>query len=239
MCGRFTLAPAAGRLFGPRFGLAEDVEIKPRWNIAPSTPIAVVTRRGEHNRLDWMHWGLVPHWAKSPAESSRMINARAETLTEKPAYRDLVKDRRCLIPADGFYEWQARGDGPKQPWLFTEAGQEVFSFAGLWTTWRHDEGVEPLESVTIVTTEPNDVVAPVHRRMPAILASPAAEEAWLDPDAPLDEALGLLGPLPGALLSGTPVSTRVNSVRNDDPECTEPVDPEEADSAGSSQEQLF
>ena len=238
MCGRFTLAPASGRLFGPRFGLAEDVEIKPRWNVAPSTQIPVVSRRGERNQLDWMHWGLVPHWAKSPDGSARMINARAETVTEKPAYRGLLKSHRCLIPADGFYEWQVRGDGPKQPWLFTEPGGEVFGFAGLWTTWEPGDGVEPLESVTIITTEPNAVVAPVHKRMPVILPADL-EERWIDPGTPADEAVALLGPISPELLEAWPVSTRVNSVRNDDVDCAAPVEPGRDLPAAGTQEELF
>ena len=238
MCGRFTLAPASGRLFGPRFGLAEDVKIKPRWNVAPSTQIPVVSRRGERNQLDWMHWGLVPHWAKSPDGSARMINARAETVAEKPAYRGLLKSHRCLVPADGFYEWQARADGPKQPWLFSEPGGEVFAFAGLWTTWEPGDGVEPLESVTIITTEPNEVVAPVHKRMPVILPA-ELEERWIDPDTPADEAVALLGPLSPDLLEAWPVSTRVNSVRNDDEGCVAPVEPGDDTPAAGTQEELF
>lgn len=238
MCGRFTLAPASGRLFGPRFGLAEDVDVGRRWNIAPSTQVAVVSRREADNRLDWMHWGLVPSWAKSPTDGARMINARAETLAEKPAFRGLVEANRCLVPADGFYEWQARDGGPKQPWLFSEPGQEVFAFAGLWTSWSPGDGVEPLESVTIITTEPNSVVAPVHRRMPVIL--PQDREArWLDPECPVEEALGLLGPVDARMLEGWPVSTRVNSVANDDPECVAPVDPADGQGAGAVQGELF
>lgn len=238
MCGRFTLAPASGRLFGPRFGLAEDVEVTPRWNIAPSTQIPVVTRGERTNELSWMHWGLVPRWAESPAQSSRMINARAETVTEKPAFRGLLKSHRCLVPADGFYEWQSRGDAPKQPWLFTEPDREVFSFAGLWTTWSPGDGVEPLESVTIITTEPNSVVSPVHKRMPVILPR-EVEETWIDPECPVDDAVSLLGPLSSEQLEGWPVSTRVNSVGNDDVECTKPVQPGSEGLPGAVQEELF
>ena len=222
MCGRFTLAPADGRLFGPRFGLAEDVEVGRRWNIAPSTSIPVVTRRESANRVDWMHWGLVPHWADSPKVGAKMINARAETLTERPSYRGLVEGHRCLVPADGFYEWQKRADAPKQPWFFSRDGKG-FSFAGLWTTWSPGEGVEPLESVTIITTEPGPDVAPVHARMPAILDD-GRQETWLDPQVGRDEAIALLGPLPAGSLHAVPVSTWVNSVANDGPECCRPLD---------------
>jgi putative SOS response-associated peptidase YedK len=234
VCGRFTLAPAAGRLFGPRFGLAEDVSVEPRWNIAPSTSIPVITRREGANRADWMHWGLVPVWADSPEVGSKMINARAETLTEKRSFSPLLEQNRCLVPADGFYEWQARAGAAKQPWYFHEPSGDVFSFAGLWTSWRPGDGVEPLESVTIVTTEPNALVRPVHKRMPAILAA-GAEESWLDHSIAVEEALGLLGPAPDGMLVAEPVSTRVNRVANDDRECVQPV----AEDQGTGAESLF
>jgi len=230
VCGRFTLAPASGQLFGPRFGLAEDVSIRPRWNIAPSTPVAVVRRAGEANRLDFMHWGLVPRWAKSPADGARMINARSETLREKRSFSPLLAENRCLVPADGFYEWQKREQGPKQPWYFHEPGREVFAFAGLWTAWQPDPSVEPLESVTIITREPNAVVEPVHRRMPAILAR-EVEEAWVDPSTGIDDALALLAPVPDRLLTAEPVSTYVNSVANDDPRCIDPAEAGDGDPA--------
>lgn len=222
MCGRFTLAPASGQLFGPRFGLAEDVDVGRRWNIAPSTPVAVVRRDGEANRCDFMHWGLLPRWAKSPADGARLINARAETLAEKRSFSPLLAANRCLVPADGFYEWQAMEAGPKQPWYFHEPERGAFAFAGLWTPWQPDPEVEPVESVTIITREPNEIVAPVHRRMPAILGR-EAEEAWLDPRVGAEEALTLLAAVPDDLLVADPVSTRVNSVANDGPECTEPI----------------
>lgn len=231
MCGRFTLAPAAGRLFAPRFGLSEDAEVGRRWNIAPSTSIPVVTRRESANRLDWMHWGLVPHWADSPKVGAKMINARAETLTERPSYRGLLEGRRCLVPADGFYEWQQQGGGaPKQPYFFSRDGEE-FAFAGLWTTWSPGEGVEALESVTIITTEPGPDVAPVHGRMPAILDDDR-QAAWLGPSTSRDEALALLGPLPEGSLRAVPVSTWVNSVANDGPQCCRPLE-EGADDAAA------
>ena len=227
MCGRFTLAPASGQLFGPRFGLAEDVKVTPRWNIAPSTSIPVVRREEGSNRADFMHWGLVPRWAKSPADGARMINARAETLTEKRTFSPLLESYRCLVPADGFYEWQAREGAPKQPWFFHQPDDAVFSFAGLWTTWQPDPDVEPLESVTIITREPNEVVAPVHRRMPAILAQ-EDEESWLDAGTGVEEALSLLSPVPDDRLAAVPVSTMVNSVSNDGPELLQPVSPDDA-----------
>ena len=166
----------------------------------------------------------MPRWAKSPADGARMINARAETLTEKRTFSPLLESHRCLVPADGFYEWQAREGAPKQPWFFHQPDDAVFSFAGLWTTWQPDPDVEPLESVTIITREPNEVVAPVHRRMPAILAQ-EDEEPWLDAGTGVEEALSLLSPVPDDRLAAVPVSTRVNSVSNDGPELLQPVSP--------------
>lgn len=232
MCGRFTLAPASGRLFGPRFGLAEDVDVGRRWNVAPATSIPVITRRDGGNRADWMHWGLIPQWADSPAVGSKMINARAETIAEKRSFSPLLESHRCLVPADGFYEWQKRPAGPKQPWYFHQPSGEVYSFAGLWTSWAPGEGVEPLESVTIITTEPNDLVAPVHRRMPAILAA-EAEGGWLDASTPVPEALGLLSPAGDGVLVAEPVSTWVNSVAHDDAGCVEPLAGEPGDESPS------
>ena len=228
MCGRFTLAPASGQLFGPRFGLAEDVDVGQRWNVAPSTSIPVITRRDGGNHADWMHWGLVPRWADSPAVGTKMINARVETLPEKRSFSPLLESHRCLVPADGFYEWQQRPGKPKQPWYFHLPSGGVYSFAGLWTTWDPGGGVEPLESVTIITTAPNGLVAPVHKRMPAILPA-EAEEAWLDRSTPVPQALGLLGPAADGMLVGEPVSTRVNSVAHDDAACVEPLAGEPGD----------
>lgn len=238
MCGRFTLAPASGQLFGPRFGLAEDVEVGRRWNIAPSTQIPVIRRVGPANRCDFMHWGLLPPWAASPADGARMINARAETLREKRSFRALLQANRCLVPADGFYEWQKVEGASKQPWFFHEPGNEPFAIAGLWTAWQRDPEVEPVESVTIITREPNAIVEPVHGRMPAIL-SREAEAGWLDPDRSIDAALELLAPVPDGLLDAVPVSTRVNSVANDGPECIAPDLAPDPGDAGSPEERLF
>jgi putative SOS response-associated peptidase YedK len=161
-------------------------------------------------------WGLLPHWAKDSKIAFKMINARAETLTEKPAYRGLLNRHRCLIPADGFYEWTVGSDGKKQPIHFHLPGYELFVFAGLWTTRTDDGSGEILESCTIITTRPNELVAPVHDRMPVILRA-EAERVWLDPTIAKEHALSLLEPYPAELMVALPASTRVNSVRNDDP----------------------
>ena len=160
-------------------------------------------------------WGLLPHWAKDSKIAFKMINARAETLTEKPAYRSLISRHRCLIPADGFYEWMVGTDGKKQPIHFHLPSHELFAFAGLWTARTDEETGELLESCTIITTRPNELVAPVHDRMPVILRS-GVEAAWLDPAISKEQALWLLEPYPAGLMVASPASTRVNSVRNDD-----------------------
>jgi putative SOS response-associated peptidase YedK len=160
-------------------------------------------------------WGLLPHWAKDSKIAFKLINARAETLTEKPAYRGLLTRHRCLIPADGFYEWTVGSDGKKYPIHFHLPDYELFAFAGLWTARTDDETGEITESCTIITTQPNDLVAPVHDRMPVILL-PDAEATWLDQAISKEHALSLLEPYPAELMRALPASTRVNSLRNDD-----------------------
>jgi putative SOS response-associated peptidase YedK len=160
-------------------------------------------------------WGLLPHWAKDSKVAFKLINARAETLTEKPAYRGLLTNRRCLIPADGFYEWTLGSDGKKQPIHFHLPGHELFAFAGLWTSRTEEASGEIIESCTIITTQPNALVAPVHDRMPVILPADA-ESVWLDASVSKEHALSLLEPYPAELMAALPASTRVNSVRNDD-----------------------
>ena len=160
-------------------------------------------------------WGLLPHWAKDSKIGFKMINARAETLAEKPAYRSLISRHRCLIPADGFYEWTVGSDGKKQPVRFHLPDGELFAFAGLWTSRTDKETGELLESCTIITTRPNELVAPVHDRMPVILRS-GVEAAWLDAAVSKEQAVWLLEPYPAGLMVASRASTRVNSVRNDD-----------------------
>ncbi len=221
MCGRFTLRTPP-ELLQAHFGLAERPGLVPRYNIAPGQPVAVVRVRGEARHLDLMRWGLIPGWAKEPNPRYRMINARAETLAERPAYRAAYRYRRCLVPADGFYEWQARAGGAKQPWFFHRPDDAPFGIAGLWEHWQGADGSE-IESVVLITVPANRRIARLHDRMPAILP-PAAYAAWLDPrlqrTAELD---ALLRPAPETLLEGHPVSRRVNRTDQEGPGLIAPV----------------
>jgi putative SOS response-associated peptidase YedK len=214
--------PDLGRVRA-RFGLDERVELRRRFNVAPTDDVvAVTTDREGRPRGDVLRWGLVPFWADDPKIGSRMINARAEGVTDKPAFRDAFASRRCLILADGFYEWQRR-DGSKRPWWITRADGEPFAFAGLWATWRPKgaQGVEPLRSCTIITTTASAAVAPLHDRMPVILPS-EAEAAWLDPATPPATLLELLAPLDPNATAMREVGTAVNDARHDAEDCLDP-----------------
>ena len=224
MCGRFTLrAPAS--IVAAEFGLFEMPAFTPCFNIAPTQPVAVVRygpERSESEReLVWLHWGLIPSWAKDRSIGNRMINARSETVAEKPAYRAAFRRRRCLVAADGFYEWQRTGRA-KQPWFIRLRDDRPFAFAGLWEHW---EGADHsyVESCTLVTTEPNSLMRPIHDRMPVILASEAYDR-WLDPEVQKPEPLlPLLRPYPAEEMIAYPVSPYVNSPTHDDPQCIERV----------------
>jgi putative SOS response-associated peptidase YedK len=222
MCGRYTLSSPTD-LLADLLELSSVPELAPRYNIAPTQEAAVVRGGGETGvrSLDLLRWGLIPFWAKDSGIGSRMINARAETVAEKPSYRASFKRQRCLVPADGFYEWQATG-GRKQPFYFRFEGGGPFALAGLWDRWEKGEG-EPVETFTILTTEPNEIVAPVHQRMPVILDHEGMA-IWLDPAIEDPEQLTqLLGPFPAAGMEAYPVSTYVNSPGNDTPRCIEPL----------------
>ena len=220
MCGRYTLSAPAD-LLADLLELPEIPELAPRFNIAPTQEAPVVRAgAGGSRRLDLLRWGFVPFWAKSPEIGNRMINARAETVAEKPAYRTSFRRRRCLVVADGFYEWQQTG-GRKQPFFFRLEGGRPFALAGLWDRW--EKGEAPLESFTILTTEPSEVVAPVHRRMPVILP-PDSWSLWLDSELDDRSRLApLLAPWTGDDLEAWPVSTLVNNPANDSPRCIEPL----------------
>ena len=225
MCGRFMLTrdPATLAL---RLG-AIDVRqepFRPRYNVAPGQPIdAIVETREGERRLGRLIWGLVPRWAKEP---KGIINARAETVAEKPSFRDAFRRRRCLIPADGFYEWSAvAGRRRKQPYAIRFTGEEPLAFAGIWDRWQGMVGAEPRVTCAILTCPPNEAVAPVHDRMPVVLADEQAMARWLDPDADPEALRVLLGPLPAAKTIIYPVSERVNDPRADEPELLEPVEP--------------
>ncbi len=223
MCGRYVLT-TPGQVLAEVFDLPQPVELAARYNIAPTQAVPIVrATEGGGRELAFVSWGLVPHWAKEKAIGNRLINARAESLAEKPAFRSSFKHRRCLIPADGFYEWKPEGGG-KQPWLLRLRGGEPFAFAGLWSRWQDPAaGGEPFESCAIVTTTPNELAATVHDRMPAIL--PKERHAlWLDPQAYDPVALAaLLAPIPADAMEAFPVSKRVNSPANEDPRCIEPL----------------
>ena len=223
MCGRFTLTadPAELQAAFPEF-IFPSAAFRPRFNIAPSQPLAVIANNGE-KRLDFFSWGLVPFWAKDPSIGSRMINARAETLAEKPSFRNAYKRRRCLILADGFYEWQpVPGSKVKQPMYFRMKDEQPFAFAGLWEDWHSPDGSQIL-SCTIITTQPNELVRPVHNRMPVILPR-EAYPAWLQPgEVAAQELNPLLGPYPADLMQVHPVSRVVNSPANDSPARIQPL----------------
>ncbi|HLS90021.1 MAG TPA: SOS response-associated peptidase [Limnochordia bacterium] len=222
MCGRFTLTPSAQVLMDELGLLWIPEDYRPRFNVAPGQLI-LAARDGDQGRKGAMlKWGLVPPWAKDPSIGSRMINARSETVAEKPSFRRAFDRRRCIIPADGFYEW--RKDGKvKIPMLFRLRGGRPFAFAGLWEAWRPRSGKgETLFTCTILTTAANELVQPVHDRMPVILPKEAID-LWLDRDVPGEGVRGLLAPYPAEEMEAYEVSPRVNSVKNDDPLCIEPV----------------
>jgi len=222
MCGRFTLTPSAQVLMDELGLLWIPEDYRPRFNVAPGQLI-LAARDGDQGRKGAMlKWGLVPPWAKDPSIGSRMINARSETVAEKPSFRRAFDRQRCIIPADGFYEW--RKDGKvKIPMLFRLREGRPFAFAGLWEAWRPPSGEgETLFTCTILTTVANELVQPVHDRMPVILPKEAID-LWLDRDVPGEGVRGLLVPYPAEEMEAYEVSTRVNSVKNDDPLCIQPV----------------
>jgi putative SOS response-associated peptidase YedK len=226
VCGRFVAATPPDQV-AAYFGATPEALLEPSWNVAPTNDVYAVLEDGGVRHLDAFHWGLVPSWAKDPKIGNRMINARAETLGEKAAFKAAFKRRRCIIPADGFYEWQkVPGQKTKVPHHITRADGQPLAFAGLWEVWRGPEkDQEPLRSVTIVTTAANETMAPIHDRMPVILPE-TAWDSWLDRE---DDDLATLGkllvPAPKTLLTMHPVSTEVNNVRNKGPHLVDPAPP--------------
>lgn len=222
MCGRFTLS-SSPEAVAELFELAEAVSLPPRYNIAPTqtVPAIVQSAAQPERRLQMLRWGLIPPWANDATIGSRMINARAETVASKPSFRSAFRRRRCLIVADGFYEWQKVQRG-KQPFHIRMCDKSPFAFAGLWEHWENAEG-DSIDSCTIITIEPNDLLAPLHDRMPVILP-PCDYAAWLDPNAHETEVLlRMLSPFPASEMTAYPVSTRVNSPVNDSSECIAPL----------------
>jgi len=231
MCGRFTSTSTMQDL-AAIFDV-DEVRTEPlpdRYNVAPTLDVYAVASREGHRALGTFRWGLVPSWAKDASVGNKMINARAETIETKPAYRVALARRRCLIPADAFYEWQKRSgaDGSpkgKLPYAIHRRDGSPMAFAGLWEVWRDqtDPHSEPLKTCVIVTTAANELMAPIHDRMPVVLAAEAWRR-WLDPATDAGEAQALLVPPPSEWFEAFPVSTRVNNVRNDGPDLLVPLE---------------
>lgn len=221
MCGRYTITNS-GQL-SLRFAAqpaGEASQAAPRYNVAPTQPVPVVRALADGRVLGEMRWGLRPPWM-AEGRSAAPINARAETLLQRPLFRNLVPGRRCLLPADGFYEWQDTGAKHKQPYYIRLRDGSLFAFAGLYSEGSADGGVPA--SCVLITTVPNELMVPIHDRMPAILR-PEDEAAWLDPDLRTPElALGLLRPYPTELMEAYPVSSRVSSARHEGPDLIQPL----------------
>lgn len=227
MCGRFTLHHSTPQI-AERFGVQDVLfQVEERYNIAPTQPVAAILQR-ESRSLEGLKWGLVPSWAKDPGIGARMINARMETLSEKPSFKNALTRRRCLIPADGFYEWNAAEN--KRPYHIKMRDGSLFAFAGLWDEWHSKENPdsEPLRTCTIITTTPNELMATLHHRM-AVMLRPEDEDLWLDPtvkDVP--SLLDCLTPYPDGALEAYAISRRVNTPAFDAPECIAPATEDDA-----------
>lgn len=214
MCGRYTLTVDIKKV-AELFGVAPTLQTTPRYNVAPTQEVVTILRNGTVH-LDQLRWGLIPSWAKDESVGARMINARAETLAEKPSFKGLLRSKRCLVIADGFYEWKQE-HGQKMPMFIALKSGEPFAFAGLWDSWKSPDG-EPVRSCTIITTTPNALVASIHDRMPAIL-TPEAREMWLDPAVRDEHALiPWLTAYPAGEMTARAVSRLVNNPRVDGPE---------------------
>lgn len=224
MCGRYTTTDSLDVIV--QHFLIDDVrpEVKelyrPRYNVAPSQPVLVIGLRQGARAAAMHRWGLIPRWAKDPSIGHKMINARSETVHERPAYRQSFRLRRCLIPANSLYEWKRNGK-TKQPYRIMMRDESLFAFAGLWDEWRAPDN-STIRSCTILTTEPNELVAPIHNRMPVIVPESAYDE-WLDPRTEVERLLQLLVPYPADEMKCYPVSTKVNSPANDEPSLIEPI----------------
>jgi putative SOS response-associated peptidase YedK len=224
MCGRYRLSRRKQLVEEYFYTESDEPEWTPRYNIAPSQPVPVIRQNPKEPRRKFslMRWGLIPSWAKDASVAARMINARSETAGTKPAFRDPLTNRRCLIPADGFYEWSRTGE-VKQPYCFEVNDGELFAFAGIWDRWKDPSGIW-VKTCSILTTTPNAVTSAVHDRMPVIL-DPDSYDIWLDPGMrDLTTASELLKPYDAQLMRCYPISTRINHVANDDEECSAPVE---------------
>ncbi|MGB5959857.1 MAG: SOS response-associated peptidase [Coleofasciculaceae cyanobacterium] len=218
MCGRYSQQKSA-EIIAEMFQVDNVPPLKPRYNIAPTQSVATILQTAENRQFKLLHWGLIPNWAKDTKISSKLINARAETVAEKPSFRSAFRRQRCLILADGFYEWQQQEDKQKQPFYFQMSDQSPFAFAGLWEHWKAQETGETIESCTIITTEPNELMKSVHNRMPVIL-EPKNYDLWLDREVKKLELLQpLLNPYPAEEMTAFAVSKVVNKPSNDTAEC--------------------
>jgi putative SOS response-associated peptidase YedK len=220
MCGRFARI-VSDRKLREKYRLKEATLLKDSYNVAPSQPVAAVRATDGDRELVLLKWGLIPSWSKDEKIGYKLINARSETVAEKPSFRSAFKQRRCLISASGFYEWMKQGTGRKQPFFISLRDGEPFSFAGLWERWHDPEG-EEVQTCTILTTTANEVMQPIHERMPVILG-PAVEEQWLDPRVSPDALRSLLLPYTGDDMEARPVGLWVNNPKNDGPKCLEPA----------------
>jgi putative SOS response-associated peptidase YedK len=220
MCGRYTLT-ASPETIQQTFDLPSTPPVQPRYNIAPTQPMLIVKGNGLTRNFDFVSWGLVPSWAKDLSGASQLINARSETLEEKPSFKNAFKYRRCIVPADGFYEWAKSGD--KLPKYIHFADRRVFGLAGLWETWTSPHGDAVLTS-TIITTEPNELIKPFHHRM-AVILRPEDYETWLDPKAPPEVLKALLNIYPADEMRYFDVSTKVNSANIESSDLIEPYVP--------------
>ena len=220
MCGRYSQSQSA-EIIAKAFQVDSVPALKPRYNIAPtqSVPTVLQTSASTNRQFKMLHWGLIPSWAKDPKMGGRLINARAETVNEKPAFRSAFRQRRCLVLADGFYEWQQQEDKKqKQPFYFRLSDGQPFAFAGLWEHWKGADG-EEIESCTLLTTEPNELMQPIHNRMPVIL-DPKDYDLWLDSEVKKPELLQpLLRSYQTEEMTAYPVSKVVNKPTNDTAEC--------------------
>lgn len=222
MCGRFARSSEAETI-AAAFGV-EIGNLPPSYNIAPSQSVAAIVQLPDTSKpqLQMLRWGLIPAWAKDPKIGYKLINARAETVAEKPSFRAAFRQRRCLIPADGFYEWQqVEGSRQKQPYFISLQDERPLAFAGLYERWESPDG-DTIDSCTILTTAANEAIAPIHERMPVILA-PQEYSRWLDPGCgEIDSLQAMLDPYPAAQMKIYPVSSLVNSPKNNRPECKYP-----------------
>lgn len=221
MCGRFTVTQPIAK-FAKLLGIKKTFSQNPRFNIAPSQPVACIrlTSEQSHPEMVWLKWGLVPSWAKDPSIGHKLINARGETVAEKPSFRKAFKHQRLLVLADGFFEWKREGK-EKQPYYIRFKDHRLFAFAGLWERW--DKQAEPLESCSLITTTPNDLMTPIHDRMPVILDQ-NAYTTWLNPSVTEPALLKpFLSPCPADEMEAYPVSRIVNNPRHDQPTCVDPL----------------